>query len=268
MGIVDRVTTPERRYAATDDFWYTAVGGAKTNAGVAVNTDTAMRCSTVMACIKILSESIGSTPCELRQRIAGGGNRLADDHPAYRLVHDAPRNDMSPMDFFGTVEAHLSACGNSYSPKTTDRLGRITELGLLSPNRMSVTTLRSGQLEYKYEQEDGKERVYSQEEMVHIPALAWDGRRGLSPIGYARETIGLTLAEEEFGARFFGSGTNAGAVLTMPEGVNLDDEQTRKYVADLSRAHSGLGKAHNLIAVPAGSTFTKAGRFSFSDPSP
>ena len=45
-----------------------------------MSEDQAMRCSTVMACVKILSESVGSVPCKLYRRLDDGGKEPARDH--------------------------------------------------------------------------------------------------------------------------------------------------------------------------------------------
>ena len=260
MGLLSRVLAPERRtYSADDDFWYTAAGGTQTAAGVQVSTDKAMRCATVFACVRILSESIGSVPCKLYRRLDNGGKELAIDHPLYSLVHDAPNADMSAMTFFETAMAHLTTQGNAYCPKTVNRKGAVVGLDLLSPMRVEIDRAKNGRPIYKVRNDDGQPAVFTDEEMVHIPGLAWDGLRGLSPIEYMRESIGLALATEEFGARYFSNGTNAGAILTLPDGMRQDNEQTKKFIEDFKRSYAGLGKSHNFLAVPAGMTYSNIG---------
>ena len=260
MGFVSRILAPERRtYSAEDDYWYSPVGGVATKSGVNVTTDQAMRCATVFACVRILSESIGSVPCKLYKRLPDGGKELALDHPLYGLVHDAPNANMSAMTFFETVMAHMSTRGNAYCPKKVNRLGRLQTLDIVQPIGVVTEVQSNGSLLYKVPTETGKPQIYNQEQMLHIPALAWDGLRGMAPIEYARETVGLALAGEEFGARFFSNGANSGSMVTLPEGARMDGEQTTKFIEDFGKAHNGLGKSHRTIVVPAGMTYTNVG---------
>ena len=89
--------------------------------------------------------------------------------------------------------------------------------------------------------------------------MAWDGVSGMSPISYARETIGLAVAAEEFGARLFSHGLNPGSIFTLPEGVRLDQEQTTKFIEDLIEKHAGLGRSHSGLVLPAGMGVDKVG---------
>lgn len=48
--------------------------------------------------------------------------------------------------------------------------------------------------------------VYRPDQVFHVKGLSFDGVKGISPIAQAREAIGLSLATEEYGAKFFGNG--------------------------------------------------------------
>ena len=256
MGLITRMLAPEQRKAAWDDYWYTPVGGVATNAGVRVDTDQAMRCAAVFACVRILSESIGSVPCKLYRQLPEGGKEVARDHPMHRLVHQEPSPQMTPLTFFETVMAHLATRGNAYCVMERDRLGRqVKSLEMLSPMSVEAKLRKDGDLEYHVKAENGKTEVYQRDQMLHIPAFAWDGLRGLAPIEYMRESVGLALAAEEFGARYFSQGTHTGAVVTVPDGVTRDQEQATKFREDLDRAHQGLGKSHRAIVLPFGTTY-------------
>jgi HK97 family phage portal protein len=60
---------------------------------------------------------------------------------------------------------------------------------------------------------------------------------GLSPIEQARQGIGLSLAAERYGARFFGDSANPSAVLETD--ANLTDDAARRTVESWVSSHGG-----------------------------
>jgi len=249
MGILDRVF--EIRANSGSDFWYTPIGESiKSVAGVEVSNDTALRCAAVMACVKVLSESVGSLPIHLYERQDRGRER-ATEHWAYNLMHrqTGPRTPASS--WLETAMFHMALTGNHYSVIEWLNGPGVGQLFPLNPDRVEIEDTGRG-LRYKYQDSDGKEYYYAEAQMLHIPAFSWDGISGISPIGYARETIGSAVATEEFGARFYSNGTNMGTVYTLPEGVKLNQEQTDKLVEDLRAKNAGLGSAHSAVVLPQG----------------
>jgi HK97 family phage portal protein len=217
-----------------------------------------MRCATVFACVRVLSESIASLPIHLYKRKDDGGRTRAEDHPAYKLMHTEPHPDITACQYIETVVMHLALTGNHYSLLTPRNDGSVGSLTPLNPRNVKVEYTSAGSLRYVYT-ENGKPIVYDAAQILHIPGLAWDGIVGMSPIAYARESIGLALAAEEFGARFFGSGTNVGTVFTVPAGVRMSQEQSDKLLEDLRAKHAGLGSAHSGMILPNGMTATRVG---------
>jgi len=154
---------------------------------------------------------------------------------------------------------HLALAGNHYSHIQYMNDGSIRALTPLNPRNVEVKYLDNGRLRYVFKARDGKERVYSDAEILHVPGMAWDGMKGMSPLSYARETIGLSIAAEEFGARLFSHGMNPGYIFTLPEGVRMDQEQTQKFIEDLRAKHAGLGKSHDGLILPSGMSADKIG---------
>lgn len=200
--------------------------GFQSNAGVNVNEYNAMQVSAVYACVQVLAETIASLPLPLYRRLERGKEK-ATYHPLYFLFHDMPNPDMTSFTFRETLMSHLLLWGNAYAQVIRDEREHVVELWLLLSDRMSVERdLRSGQLVYKYFK-DGQQILLQQEQVFHIPGLGFDGIKGYSPIHMAREAIGLALATEEFGARFFANGARPGGVLEHP-GVVKDPKKLRK----------------------------------------
>jgi hypothetical protein len=87
--------------------------------------------------------------------------------------------------------------------------------------------------------------------------LSTDGIWGMSVIGQARESIGLALATEEFGARFFSGGANVGGVAQHP-GV-MTKQGHENLQKSLDEEYAGLGRSHRLLLLEEGMTYQKVG---------
>lgn len=241
-----------------DDRWYTNYWPQETKSGAKVDESTALGLPAVWACIRILSEDIGSLPLHLYTRQAQGKTRAAN-HPLYLLLHDRPNPEMSAMSFRETMASHILAWGNAYAEKELDALGRVKALWPWPPNKVEVHRDQNTRQIYYLVQvdESGQKKKFLREQVLHIPGLSFNGLVGYSPIGKLRESIGMAAALEEFGARFFGQGTNPGLVVSHPG--KLSDQAHKNLKDSLTMAYSGLGKSHRLMLLEEGMRPEKIG---------
>ena len=104
----------------------------------------------------------------------------------------------------------------------------------LMPNKMSVDLDENGQLYYTYTRsaeeaktgENGRV-ILLPKDVLHIPGLGFDGLVGYSPIAMAKNAIGLAIATEEYGAKFFANGAAPSGVLEHP-GTIKDPSRVRE----------------------------------------
>ncbi len=194
-----------------------------TAAGKNVNERSAMQLTAVYACVRILAEGVAGLPLHLYKCGKNGSREKAVDHPLYFLLHDEPNPEMTSFVFRETLMTHLLLYGNCYCQIIRDGRGQVTALYPLMPNQMSVDRDEKGQLYYTYlrssEEADTMKKgtVYLlPEDVLHIPALGFDGLVGYSPIAMAKNSIGMGLACEEYGAKFFANGAAPSGVLEHP----------------------------------------------------
>ena len=194
-----------------------------TVAGKNVNERSAMQLTAVYACVRILAEGIAGLPLHLYKCGKNGSREKAVDHPLYFLLHDEPNPEMTSFVFRETLMTHLLLYGNCYCQIIRDGRGQVAALYPLMPNQMSVDRDEKGQLYYTYlrsgEEADTMKKgtVYLlPEDVLHIPALGFDGLVGYSPIAMAKNSIGMGLACEEYGAKFFANGAAPSGVLEHP----------------------------------------------------
>ena len=83
----------------------------------------------------------------------------------------------------------------------------------------------------------GQRRLILAEDMLHVPGLSLDGRVGQSVVYLARQIIGLSLATEKYGAKFFGNGARPAGILTLPN--KLEDKAIENLRRSWAEAHGG-----------------------------
>lgn len=240
-----------------DDWMAEAFGTTKSYTGKNVKEETAMKSSAVFACVRIISESVAMLPLIVYQREERGKSR-AMNHLLYDVLKNRPNPEMSAYNYKEAMLMHLLLWGNHYAEIEYRGDGKPRALWPLLPSQTTVYYVGNGRERvYVTYLPNGEERRLTGKYVLHIPGMAFDGLQGLSPIGYARESIGLDLATEEFGSRFFGQGTNMGAVAKHPG--KLSDEAYHRLKKDMERKHEGLGNAHRLMLLEEGMDIEKIG---------
>jgi HK97 family phage portal protein len=218
---------------STNGSGYRFLFGGST-AGKSVNERSSMQITAVYACVRILAESIAGLPVHLYQYQDSGSKKESLDHPLYRLLHDEPNPEMTSFVFRETLMTHLLLWGNAYAQIIRNGKGQVVALYPLMPNRMSVDRDSSGKLYYQYQMQDsdahtGKSGTVTLKpsDVLHVPGLGFDGLVGYSPIAMAKNAIGLAIATEEFGAKFFANGAAPSGVLEHP-GTIKDPSRVRE----------------------------------------
>ena len=250
----------KRRATATPDdsrMWEMLNLGASTGAGVSVSEESSLRYSAVFACVRVLSETVAQLPLHVYQRLPQGKER-ASNYPLYRLLHDEPNPLMTSFEFREALQGHLALWGNAYCEIEYNGAGRVVALWPLRPDMMQeVRRNADDTLSYLYQLPDGKQVLLPGWQVWHIRGLSPDGITGYSPIGLARQAIGLGLAAEEFGARFFGNDARPGGVLQHP-GV-LGDDAAQRLARSWESRHGGLARSHRVAILEEGMTYQQIG---------
>lgn len=258
MGLVARMARPKAMNPhELQKMILSAFGGGSTASGVSVSSDTAMRQATVYSCINALSKHIGTLPCNYM--MVDGRNRVkATDDDLYYLLHDQPNEWMSAPEFWGMCVNHLSLRGNFFALKNRglSLTGPVRELIPLAPGIVQeVKQDEKYQLTYTLRYPDGTTTDVPQSQIMHVRGMVLNSYMGVNPIQYIRESIALGLASEEFGARYFGSGTHPGMVVEHPG--KLSPEGHSNLQSALTESYSGLGRSHRLMLLQEGMKYQK-----------
>ncbi len=217
----------------TDASLLDVLGGEPAEAGVAVTVESSSRMLAVYRAHALLGGLIAGLPLHAyqRHRVGGRAARRQVDAP---VITD-PHPDATPFEVWEYLVVCLIAWGNAYAFKARDGAGRVRELWPLHPARVRVERKSSwrtdanpsGKRFFVYG-DDGAETVYTGGplgDLLHIPGLSYDGVRGVSPIGLARQGISLGLAAERFAARMFGRGALIPGVLETDQQLEKEDAE-------------------------------------------
>ena len=261
MGLFGRSRdAPEKRTAPTNQMQDFVRGVdvdflGNSNSGVRVDELSAMQTSAVYACVKILAESVASLPLHLYVK-RKDKHEFATEHPLYTCLYDTPNEEMTSFEFRETMMTSLLLWGNAYA-RIIKKKGHVSELWYLKPYQMTVERdTATKKLKYTYTDDVTNETiVYKPEQIFHIKGLSVDGVKGLSPIAQAREAIGLSLATEEYGAKFFGNGARPGGVLEHP-GILKDPEKLRE---SWNKVYQGTRNSHKVAVLEEGMKYHSIG---------
>ena len=233
------------------------LGGS--TSGKTVTERSAMQMTAVYSCVRILAEAIAGLPLHLFTYKEDGGKEKAIGHPLYLLLHDEPNPEMSSFVFRETLMTHLLLWGNAYAQIIRNGKGEVVALYPLMPNRMTVDRDSSGQLFYSYQMNNSDAPtmktgtvILKPSDVLHIPGLGFDGLVGYSPIAMAKNAIGLAIATEEYGAKFFANGATPGGLLEYP-GTVKDPDRVRE---SWNKGFSGSQNAGKVAILEEGMKYT------------
>ncbi len=236
-----------------------------TAAGKYVTERSAMQMTAVYCCVRILSEAVASLPLQFYRYTDDGGKEKAVEHPLYFLLHDEPNPEMTSFIFRETLMTHLLLWGNAYSQIIRNGKGEVVALYPLMPDRMKVDRDEHGRLYYEYtvydsDDVDGRKGTnkvgrtvrLQPHDVLHIPGLGFDGLVGYSPIAMAKNAIGLAIATEEYGSKFFANGAAPSGVLEHP-GTIKDPSKVRE---SWQATFGGSGNANKIAVLEEGMKYT------------
>jgi HK97 family phage portal protein len=258
--------------------------GGRTDSGIRVSELTALQVSTVLACVNIIANGVSSLPLLVYEKSISDGrvaSKVAHTHPLFDLLHTEPNPEMSSVTFRKTAQCHALLWGNAYIEIQRNEDNKIIALWPRNPSRtrpirllqatkIEGTDYPRGTLCFEVNEsmvgssiaaEDSTDndefaikRIVLAEDMIHIPGLSLDGRLGQPTIQLARQSVGLALATEKYGAKFFGNSARPAGVLEVAGTLTPKALETLRR--SWAEAHGGEN-AHKIAALEQGVKFTK-----------
>lgn len=214
-------------------------GGGGSHAGKNVTVDSALQLATAWACIRLIAQTWGTLPVEVKIW-DGKASSATRDHPLYGLLHDAPNADMTAPEFWSAMGVCLMTWGNAYAE--IDRImGRVVAITPLNPGLMQSTRGPSGEIVYRYSDPRGR-RDIPEEDVLHIKGLSMDGLTGMSPISQARHSLGLAIAADETAGKLFANGLRTPGYLAAKDYLTEKQRADARVMLDKYRGAENAGK--------------------------
>lgn len=244
-----KAARPQSRSSShwTDVMGWDALSSSRmpTAAGLAVAPDSALGLTAVYSAINVVSTDLACLPLEVFRKRRGGGRDKEADHPVARMFAVSPDGETTSMRWRQAVYGHVLGWGNGYA-EIEFTAGEPTAAYLEEP---TTQPMRRPQDKVLFYQAAGG-RTIPPRRMLHFAGFGYDGLRGYSPIQLARETLGLSMAAERFGAAFFGNGSRPSGVLKIP-GV-LKKEASDRLRASWEAMQSGAANTGRTAVLEGG----------------
>ena len=204
---------------------WASVYGNGIDAGVTVNTETALRFTAVFAAIKLLAENIAGLPKSVMIRNEDGGYEPAVKHPAHHLLYVRPNSYMDVFTFWFTLIAWLMGKGNALAVITYDK-GKPAALHPVNPDWVRVVFV-DGQKMYVVKAMDKDfsflDGTYLENEMLHFMLFTMNGLWGVDPISYNAAAIGEGIAAQKYTADYFRTGGAIKGTIETDQALGDDD---------------------------------------------
>lgn len=279
MGLISEFRTslenPSTPLSFPAEWLLDIFNGGRTDSGIRVSELVALQVSTVFACVMLKGGAIGSLDLKIFEKIVNAdgrtSRRISHDHDLWDLLHDQPNDEMTSFVMKLTVQAHRMLWGNGYIELQRDNGNRIVAFWPRNPAKTKLRRaaekliingelIRPGELFYATTEGQEMSPVYTEEtmneghvaerpihasDMIHLPGLSLDGRIGQPTIELARNAVGLALATEKFGGKFFGNGALGYGVFKLPS--KLQPEDFEQFKREVNEAWGGENQQRPLI---------------------
>lgn len=232
-------------------------GRNESSSGIDVTEESAMSCGAVFSAINLISSAVASLPKHVYMRQAAeGSDGVNADHNVERLFAN-PNPYMTDYVFTETLQGHASSHGNGYAFIERDGNSFPSALWPINPCKVTVHGADDGETWYAVHEGTEHEKWIDYRDMLHIPGMGFDGRKGYSVIALAREAIGLGMASENYGAAFFGNGATPRLALSHPG--ELGAKARRNLAKSWKDIYSNATNPHAVALLDEGMTVTTIG---------
>jgi HK97 family phage portal protein len=231
-----------------------AIGGGFVPAGpvvsgVYVTPETALALTSVYAAINVISTDIASMPRNVLRKLPGGGREVDESHPVQPLISTTPNDELDGFRYTQASMNHVLSRGNGYTEIVRDKsTGTPLDLHILHPTKTQPKFGENGRLYYELTDgatgTSGHPPRLAADDVIHLAGMGFNGLIGYSPITVARQTIGLSIAAEQFGASFFGNGAIAKGFIKLAR--KLSEQALNNLRGSYNRVHQGSQNANQV----------------------
>jgi HK97 family phage portal protein len=256
MGFFDRIAdriadriVAQRQTSEPEHVRQVSLFPSMAASGVFITEDIALSCPTAWACGSLIARSIAMLPKQVfaaRGPEPEDGNQRLPNHEVEGLLHRQPNPEISAFSFAETMYLSALFNGNGYAEIERDNFGRPVALWPLASNRVSVCRdAESGGLEYEVHNGWGNVVTIPAEDMFHLAGPSISGPVGMSVIEYAKNTLGIAVAQERFAANFMRNQAAPSGMIKIKAGIS--DAGLKRLRAEVDQTLTGTRKAGKVL---------------------
>jgi HK97 family phage portal protein len=230
--------------------WFGGGLPSTNHSNVLVTAETANKVSAFYSCVRNISEDIAKLPFKVYAVDANGNRTEYKQHVAARLLGGRPNRFTLPVTLITLLLDRALRKGNGYAFIDRDNDGYPIALYFLETE--TVTPILYNRNVY-YRVSDPLQQIegtFGGESILHIRGMG-NGVVGLSVLSYAAESVGKTIATQDYAGKFYGSGANMTGLLTF---TGMKDEAS---IAGGKTAFLNSFKNDGIAAINGNTTFTK-----------
>ena len=222
--------------------------GSPVTSGILVTAQTALCTAAVFSAVDVISTDIACLPLATYRREGNDARVVAPEIAANKLFSNAPNEEGNAFRLRQALMGHVLLWGNGYLEIVRNGRGQPIELHPLNPARTQPKRDDwTGKLRYHLIDND---KFLLPENVVHVAGLGFDGLCGYSVIHMCRNSIGLTIAAEEFGGSFFGNGAVPLGIIKHPRKLGATARQNLRE--SIYQVHQGSKNAHHTMVLEEG----------------
>lgn len=200
-------------------------------AGQQVNERTAMRVSTVYACVRLIAGAIAGLPVHIYRRTGNGERERVYDHPYAELLNRRPLPAFTAPSFWEFQATQMLLRGDGLAYLMRNRAGDVVGMIPLKRNQVVIRQVfdsnpRNGyRLRYLVSTDEGSFGA-DQDDILHLTGLGFDGCESLSVIEWgARTATGVAIGADGYAAKFFEGGAQPQHVIKAAGKMSESQQQ-------------------------------------------
>lgn len=223
------------------------------SSGKQIDATNALEIDTVLACVRVLAESVASLPLDLYIRNEAQSTvAKAKEEELFWILKERPNDEMTSYELRLWMMVDCILRGNGYAQVIRSGRG-VLELWPLKASKVKPKRTKSGKLVYEYPMENGKDIALEADEVLHIKAFSYGGLIGLSLIELQKDLLGAAKSSEDYAAEFFANGSAPSGLLSIPE--ELSDKAYERLQREWQDAYTGEGNRHKAPILEGGAKF-------------
>jgi len=223
--------------------------GHLASSGDAVTPETALRVGAVYGCVRVRCTGPATLPIDIKRRVDDRTREDANDHAVWRLMRKRPNAWMKPHQFKRMMQAQVLLRGNAYALIVPGVRGP-QSLIPMNPDRVQTKQLDDFSIVHEWTRPNGRKVPLRQDQVFHLFGLTLNGFSGVTPITYARETIGTSLSMDRYVGRTMKKGARVSGAAQTDKA--LSDPAYERLKASLDEFRSGEDREGDFLLLEEG----------------